>query len=181
MNCAARANRLPGASALLEHAEEVESLHKRRGQIATLTQKLHQERKQSEELEIERQGELERIGIKIDWRIDALPLLSDEMILSLRPLAEQVQSARGAVENSQKLEQESRAESERLQEQLETNLQSLRQTNLPSAVQRLERQSDLLRKRIELDSRTVRLQRKLKETRKESLHWIGRQVPSWAD
>ncbi len=174
-----RANRLPGASALLEQAEEVNSLHKRRSQIATLSHKLQQERKQSEELEIEWQGELERIGFKIDWRLDALPLLPDETILSLRPLAEQVQSARAAVESSQKLEQESRGEGERLQGQLETNLQSLGQTNLNSAVQRLQRQSELLRKRIELDSRTVRLQRKLKETRKESLHWIGRQVPSW--
>ncbi len=174
-----QAKKLSGATTLLSHGREIDELAKRRGHVAALAQSLEQMRGQTEELELELQGEFERIGIQVDWRLDPLPLLTDEMILTLREPADQLQNARERVATAQKHEQTRQAEGQRLQQQLESRLQALGQSNLNNAVQRLQRQSDLLRRRIELDNRSTRLQRKLKETRKESLHWIRRQVPSW--
>ena len=174
-----QANKLAVHPLLLARASDIEALHKRRSRITTLAQQMTQDRKQAEELELELQGEMERLGIKTDWRMDSLPLMTDDMVISLRDPAQQLRSARERVETTQRQEQESQKESQRLQQQLESRLQSQGQANLTATIGRLQRQADLLRRRIELDQRSVRLDRKLKETRKESLHWIRRQVPPW--
>ena len=49
-----------------------------------------QDRKQAEELELELQGEMERLGIKTDWRMDCLPLMTDDMVMALRDPAQQL-------------------------------------------------------------------------------------------
>lgn len=174
-----QANKLAVHPPLLARASDIEALHKRRSRITALAQQMTQDRKQAEELELELQGEMERLGIKTDWRMDSLPLMTDDMVISLRDPAQQLRSARERVETTQRQEQESQKESQRLQQQLESRLQSQGQANLTATIGRLQRQADLLRRRIELDQRSVRLDRKLKETRKESLHWIRRQVPPW--
>ena len=140
---------------------------------------MQQNRQRAEEMEFELQGEMERMGLQADWRMDALPLMTDAMVAKLREPAGLLRSAGERIKALQQQEQECQRDGQRWQQQLETKLQSLGQTNLTAAVQRLQRQTDLLRRAIELDHRATRLQRKLKETRKESHHWIQRQIPSW--
>ena len=69
-----QANKLPGQPSLLAEASQIESLNKRRARMASLAEQLQHSRKQAEEMEFELQGEMERMGLQIDWRMDALPL-----------------------------------------------------------------------------------------------------------
>ena len=142
-----------------------------------MSQQLTQGRKQAEELELELQGEMERMGIKTDWRMDCLPLMTDDMVVALRDPAQQLRSA-----NAWRRRNVWSRRVRRKASGCSSNwMRGCNRWDRPTwaTVGRLQRQADLLRRRIELDQRSVRLDRKLKETRKESLHWIRRQVPPW--
>ena len=105
--------------------------------------------------------------------------MTDATVATLREPSQQLRAVRERIKVSEQQEQESRREEQRLQQQLESRLQSLGQSNLGTAVQRLQETGRPAEGAIELDHRAARLQRKLKETRKESHHWIQRQIPSW--
>ena len=150
-----KAKQLPGQASLLSEAERIDSLYKRRSQIAALSEQLQQSRKQTEEMEFELQGEMERMGLQADWRMDAVPVLTDAMVAALRAPAGQLQTARERVGAARQQEQESQQQAEQLQQQLDKHLQSLGQSNLNNAVQRQQRHVDLFRRAIELDQRAA--------------------------
>ncbi len=174
-----QASKLAGSPALLHHAEPIQSLHQRSARVTGLVQETEQLKVKIEETEFELQAELERIGIKTTWRMDAMPLITNELMESLREPARLCREARERTEAIEHEEQTHRTALEQIQTRLSSALKGTKFTDLSTALKRGEQNVRLLRSRIETQGRLDTAQRQLAEVHEENFEWTKRQLIPW--
>lgn len=164
---------------LLHYAEQIHALHHRAEVLGKLIEQSERLQAKVDETEFELQGELERLGLKAQWRSDAIPLITDDMIADLREPSQANREAREQGERAEREEQEATKAVELVQRQLATSLESLSDPDVTTALQRLEKNSQLLRQRIQVQSRLDASLRKRNEARDEEHAWLKQQLLPW--
>jgi uncharacterized protein YhaN len=164
---------------LLHYADQIQTLHHRAASLGQLIEQVERLQAKAEETEFELQGELERLGLKAQWRLDALPLITDEMIAELREPSQDSREAREQGERAERQEKEAQQAADNIQRQLASTLEQAGQPDLTTALRRLEKSSQLLKQRMQLQSRLETATRKRNEVREEGQSWLRQQLLPW--
>jgi uncharacterized protein YhaN len=166
-------------TALLEQADQIQALQQRSGSLKGITGQIAKLKSQAEEADFALLEELERLGLKTQWRVDTLPPITAEMIDDLREPAREAREAREQSEAAERIQQEGEQAAEKLQRQLAAALNDISQPDLTTALQRLDKQIEVLRQRISLQGRVDSTNRRLKELRQEYKECVNGETLPW--
>ncbi len=173
-----QASQLERQPKLLQHGEPIEALTKRRASVASQLEELCQLLSKSEEIEFELQAELERLGIKAGWQLDSIPLITEEMIATLREPARAARDARRSLEAAEKEYEQHQEVIDQFQHEVERELDGTGYASIADATRKVGDQVALLQQRMQADVQLTKLRRNQHEAREEAHYWNQREVPS---
>ncbi|MCA9150886.1 MAG: AAA family ATPase, partial [Planctomycetales bacterium] len=174
-----QARDLDGHPALMHYGDEIQQLHQRASWLNGLAKQVEQLKTKSEETEFELLEELEKLGLKTQWKTDSLPMITDEMIRELREPAREAREARETGEAADATEKEGQEAVEKIQRQLASTLEHAGYPDLTTAVQRLDNQIGLLDHRIKLQGKIEASERRIKDLRREHNDTAAQQLLPW--
>ncbi|MEZ6116416.1 MAG: AAA family ATPase [Pirellulaceae bacterium] len=174
-----QADALPAPSDTSRFAAEIELLVRRKGQFKTLRHDIERLAKQSEEAEFEIQAEMERLGVKSSYSYDRMPVITDDMVVSLRGPARECKDAKELIEECERNAKQYQEEAEKHQRNMQIATSRFGDQDLTKILLSLQTQTDHLEAKLNLENQQAKLKRTEKSLREELFTWQERMVLPW--
>ena len=168
-----------GKLGLLRHAEPIDGLKLKGPLLIQTLEKIEKQSVKLEEFEFELQAEMERLGIKADWSVGSLPVITNNMIDSLRQPARAAWNARQQLQSIDQQCQASLDKAQEFQQQLDGVLEGTSFRTVTEFLDQTRQTANQLQDRIDSDNQLAKLKRNQKEAREDASYWTQRQVLPW--
>ena len=174
-----KASKYLGRDTLYRHAAEIQALDRQRARFVAIEEEVKRGHASVEELEFEKQAEMEAIGLEAGTSANRLPPISDEVIEALRIPARETRELREAVESTKKMAETYDREAQKIKSELDTAAVRFGGEDITLAMRKKVALVQSLEQRLGLDEHREDIVRQIDEVEEEARYWASRSVLPW--